>query len=88
MECVVYRSQKREDTYLFLHADKSLDDLPEELAASFGAAVEVMRLDLEPGTRLAQADAAAVLAALENPGYFLQMPPRVSVEELIYRRFG
>lgn len=87
-ECVVYRSRKRADTYLYLCADLSLDDLPEELGASFGQGVEVMRLDLTRETRLAQVEAAAVLTALEDPGYFLQLPPRVSVEELITRKFG
>ena len=87
-ECIVYRSAKREETYLYLEASRSLDELPEELAASFGRAVEVMRLDLTLETRLAIADTATVLAALEDPGYFLQLPPAVPVEELISRRFA
>ncbi|MDP5069878.1 MAG: YcgL domain-containing protein, partial [Congregibacter sp.] len=32
-------------------------------------------LALEPGRKLALADAAAVIAALEEPGYYVQMPP-------------
>ena len=87
-ECIVYRSAKREETYLYLEASRSLDELPGELAASFGRAVKVMSLDLRPDTRLAVADTRAVLAALEDPGYFLQLPPAVPVEELISRRFA
>ena len=87
-ECIVYRSAKREETYLYLEASRSLDELPEELAASFGHAVEVMRLDLKPNTHLAIAHTPTVLGALEDPGYFLQLPPAVPVEELISRRFA
>ena len=63
-ECIVYRSAKREETYLYLEASRSLDELPEELSVSFGRAIEVMRLGLKPETRLAIADTATVLAAL------------------------
>ncbi|MBT8039492.1 MAG: YcgL domain-containing protein [Xanthomonadales bacterium] len=87
-ECIVYRSEKREDTYLYLRANQPLDDLPVELLESFGQAIEVMQLNLDVDTRLAQVDARAVQAALKNSGYFVQLPPKVPVEELITRTFS
>lgn len=86
--CFVYRSGKREDTYLYLPLGQDFADLPKALRQAFGEPVPVMKLDIEVDTRLAQADVARVLQAFEIDGYFLQLPPKVSVEELITKRFG
>ncbi len=86
--CFVYRSDRRESTYLYLPVGQSFDDLPDALRLVFGEPVLVMKLVVEADTKLAQADAAAVLAAFEEQGYFLQLPPKVSVEELLTKRFG
>ena len=86
--CLVYRSSKKQETYLFLPVGGAYDDLPDTLRAMFGEPVPVMKLDLEPGTRLAQADAPRVIEALETEGYFLQLPPDTTVEELLNRNFG
>jgi hypothetical protein len=86
--CSIYRSEKKESTYLYLAEGLTFEDLPDELRAGFGEATRVMELDIEANTRLAQADAKNVLRALEDPGYYLQLPPEVSVEELLKRSFG
>jgi len=86
--CLIYRSEKKESTYLYLAEGVSFEDLPDELRAGFGEATEVMKLNIEADTRLAQADAENVLQALEDPGYYLQLPPEVSVEELLKRSFS
>lgn len=86
--CLVYRSGRKEETYLYLKVGMPFDDLPEGLLAMFGEPALVMKLELQADTKLAQADAARVLEALETEGYFLQLPPKVPVEELISRKFG
>ena len=86
--CFVYRSGKREDTYLFLPLGQKFDDLDDALRAAFGEPVPVMKLDVDEDTRLAQANARQVLKAFEDQGYYLQLPPRESVEDLISKRFG
>ena len=86
--CLVYRSEKKQETYLFLAIGTSLEDLPEGLRDTFGEAAPVMKLDVEPTTKLAQADAGAVIEALERDGFYLQLPPTTSVEELLNRKFG
>ena len=86
--CLVYRSSKKPETYLFLPLGGVYDDLPDELRTMFGEPLPVMKLDLEPGTRLAQAEAPRVIEALETEGYFLQLPPDTTVEELLNRKFG
>ena len=86
--CLVYRSSKKQETYLFLPVGGVYEDLPEDLRAMFGDPALVMKLDLDADTRLAQAEAPRVIEALETEGYFLQLPPNTPVEELLNRDFG
>jgi uncharacterized protein YcgL (UPF0745 family) len=75
MLCEVFRSPRREGMYLYIDKQQGLESLPEALLASFGQPESVMTLVLTPQRRLARADAAAVLAAIAECGYYLQMPP-------------
>lgn len=76
MNCVVFRSEKKQGAYLYLATDKTLEDLPEELSALMGQCVEVMKLDLAKRTKLATQDIELVKNNLEELGYHLQMPPK------------
>lgn len=87
MKCTVYRSDKKPETYLYLAEDRDFADLPAELQQYFGAPALVMELECRPGMKLARADANRVMAELESEGFYLQLPPKVSVEEEISRRF-
>lgn len=86
--CLIYRSEKKAETYLYLPVGVSFDDLPEDLLQAFGEPALVMKLDIESNSKLAQADPGQVLTALENQGYFLQLPPKQSIEDLISRKFS
>ena len=66
----------------------SFDDLPAELRAAFGEPAFVMALKLDAERRLARVDVRTVLERLREPGYFLQLPPELPVEEEISRRFA
>ena len=66
--------------YLFVDRDYPLEELPEGLLAGFGKPELALNLVLTPERRLARADAATVLAALDEQGYYLQLPPRAGVE--------
>lgn len=61
--------------YVYLHADKTTDDLPPELLARVKPLTHVMDLALDTGRKLARVDVNKVMRALEEKGYFLQMPP-------------
>lgn len=86
--CRIYRSERKAETYLYLVETLELDDLPDALRRQFGDATFVMRLEIEPETPLSRVSAADVARALERDGYFLQLPPRIPVEEEIARRMG
>jgi hypothetical protein len=84
--CKIYRSGKKAETYLYLAEGLAFDDLPAELRAAFGDPAFVMQLRLDEGRRLARVDVRLVLERLREPGYFLQLPPELPVEEEIARR--
>ncbi len=88
MNCVVYKSDRKPDTYLYLADHCEFQDLSGELQRIFGAPVRVMRLELSDKRRLARVDASAVIRALEKKGYFLQLPPKISTEEEISKKFS
>jgi len=83
--CRIYRSERKAETYLYVLDTLDLDELPAELRSQFGQATLVMRLDIGPQTKLSRVDSADVVRGLERDGYFLQLPPRIPVEEEIAR---
>ena len=72
---VVYRSPRIENMYLFVDGDEGTERVPEELLGRFGEPQEALRLVLTPERRLARAEAAVVLEAIEAQGFYLQLPP-------------
>lgn len=73
--CQVYRSSRRQLTYLFVDRQRGLADVPEALLQSFGQPEEVMVLALTPSRKLAGAAATEVIASIEAQGFYLQLPP-------------
>lgn len=73
--CAVYRSSRREGMYLYVDKSEGLERVPESLLAEFGRPQPALTLVLTPERRLARAQAAEVLAAIADQGYFLQLPP-------------
>ncbi len=73
--CWVYRGGLRQDTYLFVPGPEAFERVPAALLRGLGRLELAMELELYPGRILARADAAEVLAALGDRGYYLQLPP-------------
>lgn len=88
MHCTVWRSTRKELTYLYLAEDCAFEDLPAALRASFGHPVHVMDLHLTAQRRLAREDAGRVMANLATHGWHLQLPPETDLEETIARGLG
>ena len=88
MHCKVYRSENQAYTYLYLAEDKQLEDLPEFLLQKFGPPELVLELDLSQRDKLAQADLQTVKNQLLSKGYYLQLPPEQSVDDLLQKNFS
>ena len=75
MQCVVYKSLRQFDYYLFVKKDDGFSRLPDGLKQILGVLKKVTDLDLDEKRTLAQADVLEVIQQIEEKGYFLQMPP-------------
>lgn len=76
LECAVYKSLKKDETYVFIPTTASLSDLPEELLKVLGQAELVMTLELTPEKKMARGTAAEVMKSIEKQGFHLQMPEK------------
>lgn len=75
MICAVYKSPKKDQTYLFVERRDDFSRVPDSLLAIFGRPSFLMLLPLRSDRSLALADAAKVRLSLEQQGYYLQLPP-------------
>jgi len=73
--CQIYRSPRQEGMYLYVDKQEGTERVPEALLAKFGVPEEAFALLLSAQRTLARADAAEVLAAIKEQGFYLQMPP-------------
>lgn len=75
MQAHVYASRRQAGTYVWLCRRDDFDSLPDTLRERLGELRFVLELDLTAERRLPNADAAAVLARLEDQSWYLQLPP-------------
>ena len=78
MISAVYKSRKKEETYLFVERRDDFSRVPAPLLEIFGVPEFVMLLPLAKLTQLALSDINKVRAGLQERGYFLQVPPPVA----------
>lgn len=76
IDCAVYKSQKKDETYVFIPTTTPLSDLPEELLKVLGQAEMVMTLKLTPEKKMARGTASIVMQSIAEQGFHLQMPER------------
>ncbi len=78
MFCVIYRSSKRDQTYLYVEKKDDFSRVPEELMKGFGQPQLAMILPVSIRERRnfrGNADIEKVKQALTEQGYYLQLPP-------------
>ncbi|NMP16590.1 MULTISPECIES: YcgL domain-containing protein [unclassified Thalassotalea] len=75
MICVIYRSSKKADTYLYITKRDDFSTVPEPLMQMFGTPNLVTMVNLAKRDKLALADIKKVKSELTDKGYYLQLPP-------------
>ena len=75
MQCAIYKSNKKADTYLYVQEEGNFSRVPQDLLRLLGRLDLVMTLELTPDRTLAWADPEQVRQQLETQGYYLQLPP-------------
>ncbi|MEC6832481.1 YcgL domain-containing protein [Photobacterium toruni] len=76
MLCSIYKSLKKDNTYLYINKKDDFVDVPAQLMSTFGKPQFVMVIKLE-GRTLALADVEKVKESLRTVGFYLQVPPPV-----------
>ena len=77
MDCYVYKSRRRADTYLYLRERDAFGLVPPAVGATLEPLLFVLEVALEPGRKLARVDAEQLRAALVERGWFVQHPPQL-----------
>ncbi len=86
MQCHIYRSNRKLDTYLYLLDKDDFSMIPDELLRVFGEPEFSFSFDLTEERELAKEDAAEVIENLESQGYHLQLRDDEGVEEMLARK--
>ncbi|MEH6447166.1 MAG: YcgL domain-containing protein [Oleispira sp.] len=73
--CNIYKSRRKEETYLYVSLADDLSRVPEVLLETFGRPELVTKMIITPERKLARADAEKVMASIREKGFYLQMPP-------------
>lgn len=81
LNCFIYRSNRKADTYLYLTEKDDFTAVPAELLKVFGEPEFSFEFMLTPDRNLAKEDAAVVYANLEQQGYHLQMADDLLIEQ-------
>jgi uncharacterized protein len=81
MQCFVYKSLRRAETYVYLRTADAFEMLPEPIAEQLGNLAFVIEIDLSPQRKLARENVEEVMNNLVAQGYHLQFPPPVQSEE-------
>ncbi|MGL5758727.1 YcgL domain-containing protein [Plesiomonas sp.] len=75
MWCAIYKSIKREETYLFIEKRDDFSRVPNELLQGFGTPQLVMILPLDGTRKFVNTDVNKMKAMLIEQGFYLQLPP-------------
>ncbi|MFP3874121.1 MAG: YcgL domain-containing protein [Thiohalophilus sp.] len=75
MNCYVYRSRRKPGTYVYLPVEDDWSEVPEHIRQILGETERFLELALTPERQLARCTGADVIAAMQQQGFYLQMPP-------------
>jgi uncharacterized protein YcgL (UPF0745 family) len=75
MQAYVYKSQRKQDAYVYLAKRDDFEVIPASVRVSLEPFSFVLEVELSPERRLAKVDAALVRANLSGQGFHLQLPP-------------
>jgi hypothetical protein len=76
MQCFVYASLRKTDSYLWLPQRDDFDALPESLVLLLGELRFVLEVRLDDQRKLPIEDTEQVLEHLRTQGWHLQLPPQ------------
>ena len=75
MQCYVYRSRRKQQTYLFLPQRDDFSQVPASLLKLFGEAEFSFEFELSSERKMVLAEASEVKRNIQENGFYLQLPP-------------
>lgn len=75
MLCAIYKSSKKQETYLYVPGRDDFSKVPDALLKTFGTPVFMMIMPLKKDRVLAQVDIHQLRTELKTKGFYLQLPP-------------
>ncbi|MDQ3618421.1 MAG: YcgL domain-containing protein [Pseudomonadota bacterium] len=82
MQAFVYKSLRKDDTYVFLATRDDFERVPAPVRARLGALRFVFEVALTPERKLARGDATVVRENLVARGFHLQLPPTQALDPM------
>ncbi len=82
MKCFVFRSNRKQGIYLYLPDKDDWSAIPDNVVKLLGTTELVIELELAADRQLARTTGAEVICAIEQQGFYLQLPPGNQVTSL------
>lgn len=76
MLCAIYKSPKKNETYLYVAKRDDFSEVPVPLMDTFGVPQFVMLFNLAGDKQLLRTENEKVLGAIAEKGFYLQLPPK------------
>lgn len=73
MWCYIYRSIKKENSYLYIGAENDFSNVPEVLMNVFGEPIFVMKILLDGKRKFVAGTSQEIEDKIKQDGFFLQM---------------
>lgn len=73
MWCYIYRSPKRENSYLYVEKEQDFSLVPDVLKRAFGQPILVMKVLLDNKRKFVGGTAQEIEDKIKQDGFFLQM---------------
>lgn len=82
LHCCVYRSLRKQETFLFVLQEDDLSRVPEVLLSTLGEIEKFLELELTPARKVARGEARYIMDDLLDKGFHLQLPPNKKPERI------
>lgn len=82
LHCCVYKSLRKQKTFLFVSKENDFSRVPEPLLKALGEVEKLLELELTPERQMARGKASHIINDLLEKGFHLQLPPTEKPEPI------
>lgn len=82
VHCCVYKSLRKQETFLFVLVEDDFSRVPEQLLEALGKLEKLIELELTPERQMARGKASHIINDLLEKGFHLQLPPTEKPESI------